>query len=85
MTFGIFRGKNLYSEKKYYIILCCFWVYTITWVVLMLSLFNSSLSGLVYWILLVVLLITVPSINDLFRSYNKYKSIWIDHNNAKDL
>ena len=71
------KSKGPLSRKRYWMsnVICC--IYTITWLIILYSIWYSWDATFGYKLIVnIVLILSTPTLSDLFKPYDKYKKEW---------
>jgi hypothetical protein len=85
VAFGPLRATTLLGPKQYHVFLVRMWVYSLAWAVtlVLLTTLWKDTSAPLKFVLVLLLIVGTPSIQDLFQTYGAYKARWETENNGE--
>jgi len=83
MAFGPLRSTKFFSSGQYGFRLLILWVYSLAWIVGLVSFlfdWHESLPAYANVVVVILFVLGAPSISDLFQSYSSYVARWNKEN-----
>ena len=80
-----FKRKGLLNRKQYWTSIIICWVYTVSWIIILFSIWYFWDAGLWYKLIVnFILILFTPALSDLFKTYEKYKIEWEEKYSKRD-